>query len=180
MTRQGRRPARPRTLVVVAVFLYLACALAAGVAVLGHAQAVQSSYVQAHGVRDSATVVSVDNIVHRDEEDGTTYTHAEAEVAVRLQQPVNGTFNSLVWVPGRDNSRSGDVIAVLVDPRQPGYSELPGSPYEGSSSGWIVAVGFSVLFLVVGVWVTREAVRLSLQRRFVGDFAYSGSPPDRF
>lgn len=177
MARQGRRPARPRTLVVVAVFLCLACALCAGVAVFGHAQAVQSSYVQAHGVRDNATVVSVNNSASKDDDGTTTYT---AEVTVHLQQPVNGTFNSLVWVPGEDNSRPGEVIAVLVDPRQPGYSELPGSPYVGSSSGWIVAVGFSVLFLVVGVWVTREAVRLSRQRRAIADFSYPGNPPDRF
>jgi len=145
-------------------------------AALGHAQAVQSSYVQTHGVRDNATVVRVDNVVDKGGDDGTSYP--AGSVSVRLQQPVNGTFNSVVQVPGGSNSRPGDVIAVLVDPRQPGHSELPGLPYEQPWL-WIVPVGFSLFFLVGGVRLTLRAVRLSRQRRAVGDFAYSDNPPDR-
>ena len=183
MTQQGRLVAqqrlRARLWTVVAVFLFMVCAVAAVVAVGSHNQEVRSSYVQDHGVRDNATVVSVRNSAAPGNENGpTTYT---AQVTVHLRQPVNGTVNSLVWVPGEDNSRPGDVIAVLVDPRQPGYCELPGQPYSGpgSSLGLILSVGFSAVFLVLGVLATREAVvRRLRQRRFAGA-AYSGDTPDR-
>jgi hypothetical protein len=183
MTQQGRLVAqqrlRARLWTVVAVFLFMVCAVAAVVAVGSHNQMVQSSYVQNHGVRDDATVVSVHNSAARSDDGTTTYT---ARVTVHLRQPVNGTVDSLVWVPNMDNSHPGDVIAVLVDSRQPGYCELPGQSYAGpgQSWGWILSVGFSLFFLVLGVLATREAVvRRLRQRRFAGA-AYFGDSPDRF
>jgi len=161
--------------VVAAVLWYLFSAGWAYAAVELRAGAVQSSYVQAHGLRDSATVVSVHNIIRNSGKHSTTHT---AEVTVHLQQPVNGTFNSVVHVPHRDNSSPGDTIAVLVDPRQPGYSELQGSP-DTKTWYWLVSLGISLLSLLAGVKLTRETVQLSRQRQAAGDFAYPGSPPDR-
>lgn len=181
MTEQGRLVAqqriRARLWTVVAVFLFLVCAVAALFAVGGHRQVGQSSYVQDHGVRDDATVVSVDNSAAGGDNGPTTYT---ATVEVHLQQPVNGTVNSEVFVPDMDNSHPGDVIAVLVDPREPDYCELPGQPYVGTTWGWIVFAVISAIFLALGALATREAVvRRLRQRRFAGS-AYPGDSPDRF
>ena len=167
--------ARRRGTLIMALLAYLACAAFAVAAVVEHAETVQSSYVQAHGVRDTATVVSVHNIEHT----GKHRAPPSAEVTVRLQQPVDGTSTSVVHVPDHDSSAPGDTIAVVVDPRQPGYSELPGEP-NTTAWKWIGSLCLSVLLLVGAVVLTRKAVRLSRQRRAAGDFAYSSNPPARF
>ena len=169
MARRRDRPAPPsrsRTL-IVAVLMYLACAGFAVATVVEHGEAAQSSYVQAHGVRDTAIVVSVHNFIPT----GKHRPPPSATVTVRLKQPVNGTATSVVHVPAHDSSAPGDTIAVVVDPRQPGYSELPGQP--GTTTWkWIGSLCFSVFFLAVAVFQTRKAARLSRERRAAGDFAY--------
>jgi flagellar biosynthesis/type III secretory pathway M-ring protein FliF/YscJ len=161
-----RRPLGPKGALFLALFFYAFCAVWAAITVSGHAQAVQSSYVQTHGQRDSATVVSVDNIEHT-HKNSTTYT---ALVTVQLQQPVNGTASSVVHVPYKDNSFPGDKITVFVDPSQPGYSELPGSP-NATTAGWVASLVGTVVFLVIAVFLTRQSVRLFRRRRAVRDFA---------
>ena len=175
MARRRRRPLGPKGTLFWALFFYGLGAILVGFTFIGRAQAAQSSYVQAHGVRDSASVVSVDNIEHTSKH----FTTYEALVTVQLQQPVNGATNSVVHVPDRDNSLPGDEITVLVDPRQPGYSELPGSP-STTTENWVVALVLAVVVLAFAVFVTRRAVRRFRQRRAVGDFAYSGNPPADF
>ena len=175
MSRRRRRPLGVKGSLVLALFFFALGAVLIGVAVSQHVQAVRSSYVQAHGLRDNATVVSVDNFEHTYKH-STTYT---ALVTVQLQQPVNGTTNSLVHVPYRDNSFPGDEITVLVDPQQPGYSELPSSP-TATTGNWVAPLVGAVVTLVVGVFLTRKAVRLLRQRRAARGFAYSGNTPADF
>ena len=181
-TQQGRLVAQQRLRAwpwtVVAVFLFMVCAVAAAVAVGTHNQVAQSGYVQDHGVRDDATVVSVVNSPIRNDNGPTTYT---ARVTVHLRQPVNGTVDSVAWVPDEVNSHPGDVIAVLVDPRQPDYSELPGQPYSGPGATWglILSLGFSAVFLILGVLATRTAIVRRLRRRRFARIAYIGDSPDR-
>jgi hypothetical protein len=166
MARRSDRPADPIRTLTIAVLAYLACAGFAVATVVEHGETAQSSYVQAHGVRDTATVVSVHNI----EPTGKHRAPPSAEVTVRLRQPVNGTVTSVVHVPDHDSSAPGDTIAVVVDPRQPGYSELPGEP--GTTAWkWIGSLCISVFLLACAVFQTRKAVRLSRQRRVAGGFA---------
>lgn len=175
MARRRRRPLGPKGTLVVALFLYALCALFAAITVSAHAEGVQSSYVQAHGLRENATVISVDNMKSTYKQ-STSYT---AIVEVQLHQPVNGTTSSFVYVPDKVNSSPGDEITVLVDPAEPDYSELPGSP-DVPSSDWVVALVVAVGTLVGGVLLTRRSVRLFRQRRAARGLTYSGNTPVDF
>jgi len=159
----------------VTLILYVLFAGLVAAAVGAHAAAAQSSYVQAHGVLDSATVLNVDNTSSTAR--GTTTWHAE--VTVQLQQPVDGTTTSVVQVPYKDNSNDGDTITVLVDPSNPGYSELPGSA-NTTNTPWIVLLVFSVLMLFGVVLATRRTIRLFRQRRAARGLAYSDNAPGGF
>jgi hypothetical protein len=175
MAPRRRRPLGPKGQLTVTLFLYALFACLVIGAVGAHAAAAQSGYVQAHGVRDNATVLNVDNA-------SSTYkgnTTWSAEVTVQLQQPVNGTTTSVVHVPYEDNSNDGDTITVLVDRGDPGYSELPGSA-NMTNAPWIELLVFSVLALLVAVLATRRTIRLFRQRRAAPGFAHPDSPPARF
>ena len=158
-----RRPLGPKGQLAVSVIMCLVCAILVIGAVASHAAAAQSSYVQAHGVRDSATVVSEDDIAHTNK-NSTTYTSL---VTVQLQQPVNGTTSSVVHVPYAAGDFAGDKITVLVDPGNPGYSELPGSAAT-TAGAWIEMLVFAALTLVIAVLSTRRTIRLFRQRRTLG------------
>jgi hypothetical protein len=115
-------------LVIGVVFVIVSLAL--------RSSAARSSFVQAHGVRREAVILNVDNIAHtsttttgsgssRHTRTSTTYT---AEVLVRLADPVGGQARTTVHVPRYETGGPGDTVTVLVDPDDPGYAELPGSP----------------------------------------------------
>jgi len=160
MATRRRRPLGPKGQLVATIIVYVVCLGFAFAAVAAHAAAAQSSYVQGHGIQDSATVLNVDN-TSSTSKGNTTWS---AQVTVQLLQPVNGTTTSVVHVPYEDNSNDGDTITVLVDPNDPGYSELPGSP-NTTNAAWIWLLVFSVLMLGVAVLVTRRTIRLFRQRR---------------
>jgi len=125
-----------------------------------HSQAEKSSFVQAHGIQDNATIISVDNIAHHSKH-STTYT---AQVTVQLQYPVDRTTSSIVYVPNQDNSNPGDTISVLVDPNQPSYSELPGSP-NTTTFDWIWPLVIAAALFVWGAVMTHRFVVLYLRQR---------------
>jgi hypothetical protein len=77
----------------------------------------------------------------------TTYT---AEVLVRLADPVGGQARTTVHVPRYETEGPGGTLTVLVDPGDPGYAELPGSP---STPAVLPAI-----FLAVGVFLTVVSV----------------------
>src|ERR1700691_5189880 len=126
------------------IFLILSFALRSSAAL--------SSFVQAHGVRREAVILNVDNIAHTSTNSNgsghsTTYT---AEVLVRLAVPVGGQAQTTVHVPNRETDGPGDTLTVLVDPDNPGYAELTGSPTT-------LAVR-PTIFLAVGVFVAVVAI----------------------
>jgi hypothetical protein len=154
-----RRRWGPKGWLTATLVWYALVAAVVGLVIGVHAEVAQSSYVQAHGVRDSATVTDVYN--HEGSGRDATW---EAQVTVDLQQPVDGATRSVVHVPYKDNSVDGDTITVLVDPRDPGYSELPGSAY-GNNTLWISSlVGLSVT-LVIALLFTYQTITLFRQRR---------------
>lgn len=139
----------------------LAVALAAGIPLLIgviflavsfgiRSSAAKSSYVQDHGVRRTAVIQSVNNIESADthwvgsgsSRHQQTTTSWTAEVLVRLTAPVDGKTQTTVHVPNRESDGPGTTLTVLVDPRDPGYAELPGSPST--------PVILPVIFLIVG------------------------------
>jgi hypothetical protein len=132
-------------LFIGAAFIILSFAL--------RSSAARSSFVQAHGVRREALILSVDNIARtsttttgsgssRHTVTSTTYT---AEVLVKLADPVGGQARTTVHVPRYETGGPGDALTVLVDPGNPGYAELPGSPS-------IPAV-LPTIFLAVGAFL---------------------------
>jgi hypothetical protein len=137
-------------LVIGVVFIILSFAL--------RAPAALSSIVQAHGVRREGVILNVDNIAHQSTTTSgsgsskrtvtsTTYT---AEVLVSLADPVGGQARTTVHVPRYETDSAGDALTVLVDPDDPGYAELPGSP---STPAVLPAI-----FLAVGAFLAVASV----------------------
>lgn len=107
-----------------------------------HAAANRSSYIQSHGIPDTATVRTVVNYPHKS---GGGYSN----VAVGLRAPVAGQSQSTVYIPALVSYEVGQVLSVLVDPAEPDRSELPGKPFAtASETNGLIPLG--VAFLVLG------------------------------
>jgi hypothetical protein len=148
----------PVGLTLVAVFWTAAAAAISVSAVHLHAAAGLSGYVQAHGLPRTASVVSVQNIKHNTRHSGY-YT---AQVKARLDAPVTGQAATTVYIPSSVTYQPGDTIAVRVDPRRPGYAELPGARFAAPAQ-WILAavvavilIGLDALLIVAAVQVVRK------------------------
>jgi hypothetical protein len=123
-------------------------------------QAALSSFVQSHGVRRAAVILNVDNIAHttmtmtspggNQPAVASTQTTYTADVLVSLADPVDGQARTTVHVPGYDKDGPGDTLTVLVDPDNPGYAELPGSPSTAAFE--------PTLFLILGIFFTVGAI----------------------
>jgi hypothetical protein len=110
----------------------------------------RSGFVQAHGVRRAAVIVSVDNIAHTGDSPSDHATTYVALVLVTLADPVGGQARTTVHVPGYESGPPGDTLTVLVDPDDPGYAELPGSPTSIPAAPTILlAVGVSLTVIAV-------------------------------
>ncbi len=120
----------------------------------------RTSYVQHHGVLTTGTVENVNNNESCGR-GGCTYT---AEIAVTLATPVGGTTQSIVHYPDYSNLTIGDQVEVLVDPKQPGYSELPGHP-DVQTIDWIMAFFMAAFFLLFFGVLSRTLWRLRRQSR---------------
>ena len=125
----------------------------------GNADAARSAYTQAHGVRETATVVQVHNTVAESCSGGAGGCGGtwSAVVLVRLPQPVGGQAETAVQVPYKVSYQPGDTVTALVDPQSPGHAELPGVPMDTKADVLaftivliliIIASGTSVFFCV--------------------------------
>lgn len=144
------------------IALALCALIMAGIAIAAIVSAVQlhsqsgvSAYTQSSGLRRYALVSAVQSIEHQSRS-STWYT---AEISAVLAQPVAGHLATTIWVPYSVSAQRGQLIRVLVDPRQPSYSEVPGAPYV-TAGQWITQVVIAVvavsLAALVG-WGTLEA-----------------------
>jgi DivIVA domain-containing protein len=159
--RKAARSTQPSRLsfgcLLVLVLFLAAIAIGAGVGVVTfHADYERSNYTQASGIPVSATVIS---------ENVGTGKAAETHVTVRLDPPVGGRDVSVVNIAGADIYKPGDRISILVDPRDPSYSELPGMPDDTALEALVAcAIVILVMILcVVGGLVT--TLRRLLKRR---------------
>ena len=157
--RRGRRYGPVGTSVILGLQVIVALALVAG-AISTYSQASRSSYVQHHGTEAGATVGSVDNTQHCSRS-GCDWT---AAIAVSLSPPVDGTHSTVVHYPDYSDLSAGDRVTVLVDPKQPGYAELPGSPFQ-SAWAWIVLAAFAVFFALLVAFEGRALLRQLAHRR---------------
>jgi DivIVA domain-containing protein len=160
--RKAARSTQPSRLsfgcLLVLVLFLAAIAIGAGVGVVTfHADYERSNYTQASGIPVSATVIS---------ENVGTGKAAETHVTVRLDPPVGGRDVSVVNIAGADIYKPGDRISILVDPRDPSYSELPGMPDDTALEALVAcAIVILVMILcVVGGLVATLRKRLKRRR----------------
>jgi hypothetical protein len=69
-----------------------------------------------------------------------------AQVDATFTAPVDGQKGTTVYVPNSVSYASGQTIALLVDPQDPGYAELPGDRYIDAFR-WIICAVFAVVML---------------------------------
>ncbi len=137
-SRNGGRKNTRRVNPKAAFFISAALALCCFAALLFTATFVadrvnKSGYTQAHGLPRSGTVTSVTNRDGRD---------PSADVGVRLEEPVNGQAVTTAHLPSLTPMKPGTAVAVLVDPKDPGYAEFPGRRYVKNSVAQVAAVTF--------------------------------------
>jgi len=115
----------------------------------GNADAARSAYTQAHGVRETATVVQVHNTVVESCSGGASDCSDtwSAVVLVRLPQPVGSQAETTVQVPYKVSYRPGDTVTVLVDPQSPGHAELPGVPMTTKAD--VLAFTISLILIII-------------------------------
>ena len=160
--RKAGRSTQPSRLsfgcLLVLVLFLGAIAIGACVGVVTfHADYERSNYTQASGIPESATVIS---------ENVGTGKAAETHVTVRLDAPVGGRDVSVVNIAGSAIYKPGDRISILVDPRDPSYSEFPGMPDDTALEA-LVACAIVILVMVlcvVGGLVTTLRKRLRRRR----------------
>jgi hypothetical protein len=165
-SRPRSRSLRPRrkfgpvgTTVAGLIFLggVAACVLGA---ISSHGQADRSDETQSAGIPVIARVENVDN----SESCSKSSCSWTAAVATTLTKPVAGVTQSVIHVPRYSVFVAGDPVAVLVDPKQPSYAEIPGLKFKKSGE-WIVLVCLAVFFLLLFALNTRTLVGLLAHRR---------------
>jgi hypothetical protein len=157
-----RRVHTPASASVLALFFTIATVICLFSTLQGHTYADRSAYTQAHGVTESAIADNVQNIAHHSK-NSTTYTN---QIAITVQHPSIGNGNATVYGQGTTSVQSGDTITVLVDPRQPGYAEIPGSPYY-TASGWIIGLIVTIILAAITAYLFRLAIVMGLRHRRV-------------
>lgn len=128
-----------------------------------HSEADRSALVQHHGIPVVATVAAVKNTYHSSRSGGY-YT---ADVRMSLSAAVAGRSETVVHYPGRVEAVTGSQLRILMDPRDPGYAEVPGTPATKSWS-WVVLIVFAVLFGALDLLFATTWVRLRRHRRSIG------------
>jgi hypothetical protein len=107
-----------------------------------HGQSGTSAYTQSSGLRRYALVFTVKNIEHQDR----TSTWYTAEITAVLAQPVAGHVATTIYVPYGVSVKTGQLVQVLVDPKQPEHSEFPGARYI-TTTDWLTPVAVTVVLL---------------------------------
>lgn len=70
----------------------------------------------------------------------------------------------MINIPNNVNYQNGLVLPVLVDPADPGYSELPGEPYATDSTTAGAVIG-ALLMVLAGVGSIVSSFRMRARRR---------------
>lgn len=127
--------------------------------VTAHADAGKSSYTQQNGTADTATVGTVN--MHQDQ--GRYSTTYWATVDAVLRTPVGGHTATVVYIPNNVTYQSSQQISILVDPADPGYSELPGDPY---TTGGTVAAFIAMVVIGLAIGVSSVVASFRMRARF--------------
>ena len=130
------------------------------IALISHSHAQRSAFVQKHGISTNATVVAVNNTQYCSRHG----CHWTASIPVSMAAPVDGVLTPIVHYPGFSELRSGEQVAVLVDPREPAYAELPGHPFTRAWA-WIFALVLAAAAAGMALLNGLGLVRVSAHRR---------------
>ena len=122
-----------------------------------HSQGERSAYVQSHGTPATGEVAHVVDTQHC----GRSSCHYTSAVTVFLTAPVDGHGTTVVHVNSSAGVIDGQHVDLLVDPKQPGYAEFPGSPFKGAHT-WIIT---AVLAVVCGLFTGLLIRGVTEQRR---------------
>jgi hypothetical protein len=152
----------PATRIVFIGLAVVFIGLMVWLSVVLHARAVRSAYTQHHGVSTIGTVT----LVHRIHHSSRSSSYNTYDYDVQLFSPVSGASTTRVHDPSQNfhDFFVGDTVRVLVDPKQPGYAEIPGRPYA-SSLWWLVPLVMGLVFVLVGGLVAWEQVRHRRHRK---------------
>ncbi len=144
-SRRGRRRPAVHSPILPAIFTLALTGIAIASVVNAfqlHGQSDTSAYTQSSGLRRDALVFAVHNFEHQDR----TSTWYTAEITAILAQPVAGHVATTIYVPYGVSVRAGQLVRVLVDPKQPGHSEFPGARYI-TTTDWLTPVAVAVVCL---------------------------------
>jgi hypothetical protein len=121
------------------VWLLVACVGVVDIAERTQAEGARSATVQETGIPTSGVIEQI-TIVGR-----TTL------VTVRLPSPVEGHAATTVnEPPASGHGAIGETTELLIDPHDPGYSELPGTPYVGTLN-WLAVAAEALLWLALAL-----------------------------
>ncbi len=90
--------------------------------------------------------------------------HYTSAIAVALDRPVAGTARTTVHYPGFSSLEGGERAQVLVDPKQPGYAEIPGSRFT-SEIGWIMMILVALVEAFLAYLFARALLHVMAHRR---------------
>jgi hypothetical protein len=147
VTRGGGKRVIPVVCLVLFAFSIAACVATRHT----YREGEHSAYVQARGVRDTGTVLTISTTT---DDNGASDTQA----VVRLHTPVGGQDVTTANLSNVTNAGEGSTVTVLVDPQDPGYAEFPGKP-DVSRTGWIGFAVAALLLDIPGIWYVIWAVR---------------------
>jgi hypothetical protein len=174
-SRSGRRYAPATTSGTVALALVILAALVA-LTVFSERDAARSAFVQSHGVPDTGTISSVNDIYHYSKHGGY-YT---AQIYVALKRPVNGVATTVVGYPAQWPGSDSGGVTVLVDPNNASYAEIPGYPAT-SRSDWLILVAIDAVVLIIFVIASMSRLRYGRHRRdfslATGAGSFGGASP---
>jgi hypothetical protein len=173
VTRRGRKYGPVAHTIIGLIYVVLVVGFTVG-AISSHSQADRSAYTQSHEIAVTATVDSVDNTTSC----GKSSCSYSAAVLVSLPHSIDGRVTSTIHIPRLSQLIDGESVAILVDPRQPGYSELPGVKFK-SPGEWILLLILAVVFLFLGGAYGVGLIRMLGHRRAhaAGATGSSGSAP---
>lgn len=163
MNNRSGRYGPHKTIMAGILIILLSFVIAFGIRQLNSAAA-KSSYTQAHGIRENATVTSVDN--EQSCQDSPGSCSYSANVSVTLPTAVKGRTSTVAYVPHKVTYANGQSVAVLVNPEDPGYAEVPGqSGYTNSGLLAVLEWPFAALVFVIGVIQAVKGTRRLSGRR---------------
>jgi hypothetical protein len=158
--RRHRHRFSPGVMASFCAFTTITAIAVTGMAIDSQSLDSRSAFVQSQGMRMTGIVEAVHNHQYCQAIAGGAGRSAcipRADIQVKLPVPIHGVPTTVAYYPYLSFLRRGQRVSVLVDPRQPGYAELPGHRYRGAG-GWLI---FAVIAALLALLALAEARALA-------------------